>query len=231
MIGDQFMPATRAWFEASFPGPTEAQHHGWESISTGAHTLIHAPTGSGKTLAAFLWTIDRLLHEPIPDEAERCRVLYVSPMKALAYDIDRNLRAPLAGIRHASERIGGDPLPELTTFLRTGDTPAADRRRMQRRPSDILITTPESLYLLLTSQARETLRSVRYVICDEVHAVAGSKRGAHLALSLERLEEITHRPPQRIGLSATQRPLETIGMFLGAERSTRREHGRPGRSP
>ncbi len=215
MIGDQFMPATRAWFEASFPGPTEAQQHGWDSISTGAHTLIHAPTGSGKTLAAFLWTIDRLLHEPTPADAERCRVLYISPMKALAYDIDRNLRAPLAGIRHASERIGGDPLPELTTFLRTGDTPPADRRRMQRRPSDILITTPESLYLLLTSQARETLRSVRYVICDEVHAVAGSKRGVHLALSLERLEEITHRPPQRIGLSATQRPLETIGMFLG----------------
>ena len=209
------MPATRAWFEASFPRPTEAQRLGWKSISTGANTLIHAPTGSGKTLAAFLWTIDRLLHEPVPDDAERCRVLYISPMKALAYDIDRNLRAPLAGIRHASERIGGDPLPELTTFLRTGDTPAADRRRMQRRPPDILITTPESLYLLLTSQARETLRSVRYVICDEVHAVAASKRGAHLAVSLERLSELTPTPPQRIGLSATQRPLETIGMFLG----------------
>ena len=215
MLPPQFMPATRAWFEASFSAPTDAQSEGWASISSGNHTLIHAPTGSGKTLAAFLWTIDRLLHEPLPDDLERTRVLYVSPMKALAYDIDRNLRAPLLGIRHAAERIGGDPLPEITTFLRTGDTPAVDRRRMQKNPSDILITTPESLYLLLTSQARETLRSVRYVICDEVHAVAGSKRGAHLALSLERLEELTEQPPQRIGLSATQRPLETIATFLG----------------
>jgi ATP-dependent Lhr-like helicase len=215
MLPPQFMPATRAWFEASFPAPTEAQAQGWESISSGSHTLIHAPTGSGKTLAAFLWTIDRLLHEPVPDDLGRTRVLYVSPMKALAYDIDRNLRAPLLGIRHAAERIGGEPLPEITTFLRTGDTPAVDRRRMQKNPSDILITTPESLYLLLTSQARETLRSVRYVICDEVHAVASTKRGAHLALSLERLEELTTGSPQRIGLSATQRPLETIATFLG----------------
>ncbi len=215
MLPPQFMPATQAWFEASFAAPTDAQSQGWDSISSGNHTLIHAPTGSGKTLAAFLWTIDRLLHEPLPDDLERTRVLYISPMKALAYDIDRNLKAPLLGIRHASERIGGDPLPEITTFLRTGDTPAVDRRRMQKQPSDILITTPESLYLLLTSQARETLRSVRYVICDEVHAVAGSKRGAHLALSLERLDELTDQPPQRIGLSATQRPLETIATFLG----------------
>ncbi len=215
MLPSQFMPATKAWFEASFPAPTDAQAQGWQSISSGNHTLIHAPTGSGKTLAAFLWTIDRLLHEPLPEDLERTRVLYVSPMKALAYDIDRNLRAPLLGIRHASERIGGDSLPEITTFLRTGDTPAVDRRRMQKHPSDILITTPESLYLLLTSQARETLRSVRHVICDEVHAVAGTKRGAHLALSLERLEELTSVEPQRIGLSATQRPLETIAGFLG----------------
>jgi ATP-dependent Lhr-like helicase len=215
MLPPQFMPATKAWFEVSFAAPTEAQSQGWESISSGNHTLIHAPTGSGKTLAAFLWTIDRLLHEPVPEDLERTRVLYVSPMKALAYDIDRNLRAPLLGIRHAAERIGGGSLPEITTFLRTGDTPAVDRRRMQKHPSDILITTPESLYLLLTSQARETLRSVRYVICDEVHAVAGTKRGAHLTLSLERLEELTASPPQRIGLSATQRPLETIATFLG----------------
>ena len=210
-----FSPATRAWFETSFPEPTEAQRLGWPAIASGAHTLIHAPTGSGKTLAAFLATIDTLLDEPVPAPADRLRVLYISPLKALAHDIDRNLRAPLTGIRHAAARLGLEQLPEIETFLRTGDTPASDRRRMQRTPPDILITTPESLYLLLTSQARETLRSVRWVICDEVHAVAGTKRGAHLALSLERLEELTARPPQRIGLSATQRPLSTTARFLG----------------
>ncbi|HEY5686396.1 MAG TPA: DEAD/DEAH box helicase, partial [Acidimicrobiia bacterium] len=210
-----FNPATTAWFEASFPHPTPAQSQGWDAIAGGSHTLIHAPTGSGKTLAAFLYTIDRLLHEPVPVRTDRCRVLYVSPLKALAYDIDRNLRAPLAGIRHAAARQGDAELPELETFLRTGDTPSADRTRMQRTPPDILITTPESLYLMLTSQARRVLHSVRWVIVDEVHAVAGSKRGAHLAISLERLEELTDRPPQRIGLSATQRPLETIARFLG----------------
>jgi ATP-dependent Lhr-like helicase len=210
-----FSPATRAWFEASFPAPTEAQERGWPIISEGKHTLIHAPTGSGKTLAAFLWTLDRLLHRPAPPKAERCRVLYVSPLKALAYDVDRNLRAPLTGIRHAASRAGIEGLPEITTFLRTGDTPADDRRRMVRTPPDILITTPESLYLMLTSQAREALRTVEWVIVDEVHAVAGSKRGAHLAVSLERLDEIADRPPQRIGLSATQRPLDTIARFLG----------------
>ena len=212
---DLFSPPTRAWFESSFATPTAAQENGWPAIATGANTLIHAPTGSGKTLAAFLFTVDALLHEPTPSPDSRLRVLYVSPLKALAYDIDRNLRAPLVGIRHASERLGMPPLPEIDTFLRTGDTPATDRRRMLRTPPDILITTPESLFLLLTSQARETLRSVRWVICDEVHAVAGSKRGAHLALSLERLEELTSSPPQRIGLSATQRPLETTARFLG----------------
>src|SRR5690606_21241153 len=213
-ILDRLTPATRAWFEASFPAPTPAQSRGWEAIASGDHTLIHAPTGSGKTLAAFLWTIDRLLHEPLPPKEERCRVLYISPLKALAYDIDRNLRAPLVGIRQAAERIGAGPLPELTTFLRTGDTPADARRRMQRTPPDILITTPESLYLVLTSQARDILRSVRWVIVDEVHAVAGTKRGAHLALSLERLEELA-AGAHRIGLSATQRALETIAAFLG----------------
>ena len=212
---ENFSPATSTWFQASFAEPTRAQAQGWPAISKGEHTLIHAPTGSGKTLAAFLWTLDRLLTEPMPDKAQRCRVLYVSPLKALAHDVDRNLRAPLAGIRHAAERLGGATLPALTTFLRTGDTPAEDRRRMERNPPDILITTPESLYLMLTSAVRSTLRSVRWVIVDEVHAIAGSKRGAHLALSLERLEEITDAPPQRIGLSATQRPLETIAAFLG----------------
>ena len=210
-----FSPASRTWFEASFAAPTRAQYEGWPAIASGEHTLIHAPTGSGKTLAAFLWTLDRLLTEPVPEKAERCRVLYVSPLKALAHDVNRNLRAPLAGIRHAAERLGGDPLPRLDTFLRTGDTPQEDRRRMERNPPDILITTPESLYLMLTSAVRSTLRTVRWVIVDEVHAVAGSKRGAHLTLSLERLEEITDMPPQRIGLSATQRPLETIARFLG----------------
>jgi ATP-dependent Lhr-like helicase len=210
-----FTRATRTWFEASFEAPTPAQAKGWPSIASGDNTLIHAPTGSGKTLAAFLWTLDRLLSEPTPDRMERCRVLYVSPLKALAHDVDRNLRAPLAGIRHASERLGGQRLPELNTFLRTGDTPQQERRRMERHPPDILITTPESLYLMLTSAVRSVLASVRWVIVDEVHAVAGSKRGAHLALSLERLEELTETSPQRIGLSATQRPLETIARFLG----------------
>ena len=212
---DSFSPPTRTWFEASFASPTRAQAEGWPAIAKGEHTLIHAPTGSGKTLAAFLWTLDRLLSEPVPEKTERCRVLYISPLKALAHDVDRNLRAPLAGIRHAAERLGGKPLPELVTFLRTGDTPPEDRRRMERNPPDILITTPESLYLMLTSAVRSVLRSVRWVIVDEVHAVAGSKRGAHLALSLERLEEITDQSPRRIGLSATQRPLETIATFLG----------------
>ena len=210
-----FASATRAWFEASFRAPTPAQAKGWPAIASGDHTLIHAPTGSGKTLAAFLWTLDRLLTEPLPSRQSRCRVLYVSPLKALAHDVDRNLRAPLAGIRHAAQRLGGGSLPELTTFLRTGDTPPEDRRRMERYPPDILITTPESLYLMLTSSVRSALRAVRWVIVDEVHAVAGSKRGAHLALSLERLEEVTEQQPQRIGLSATQRPLETIARFLG----------------
>lgn len=212
---ESFSDATRTWFEASFAAPTRAQSEGWPAIAKGDHTLIHAPTGSGKTLAAFLWTLDRLLAEPAPERAERCRVLYISPMKALAHDVDRNLRAPLAGIRHASERLDGDPLPELATFLRTGDTPQENRRRMERHPPDVLITTPESLYLMLTSAVRSVFRSVRWVIVDEVHAVAGSKRGAHLALSIERLEEITDTSPQRIGLSATQRPLETIANFLG----------------
>ena len=210
-----FTPATRTWFEASFNEPTKAQALGWPAIADGNHTLIHAPTGSGKTLAAFLWTLDRLLTEPQPDKSSRCRVLYISPLKALAHDVERNLRAPLAGIRHASSRIGGPTLPTVDTFIRTGDTPPDARQRMRRNPPDILITTPESLYLILTSAAREILRSVRWVIVDEVHAVAGSKRGAHLALSLERLEEVTDVPPQRIGLSATQRPLEAIGRFLG----------------
>jgi ATP-dependent Lhr-like helicase len=211
---DLFGPATRQWFAASFAGPTPAQDHGWPKIAEGHHTLIHAPTGSGKTLAAFLWGIDRLMAEPVPAERRRCRLLYVSPLKALAYDIDRNLRAPLAGITNAA-RSAGLEAADITTAMRTGDTPSEDRRRMLRHPPDILITTPESLYLMLTSSVREILAPVRWVIVDEIHSIAASKRGSHLALSLERLEQITEAPPQRIGLSATQRPLEAIGEFLG----------------
>jgi len=213
-----FGPATRSWFEASFPAPTPAQAEGWPAIADGAHTLIHAPTGSGKTLAAFLWGIDRLLAENAvadPDPGARCRLLYVSPLKALAHDIDRNLRAPLQGIRHAAERHALPPGRTLDVALRTGDTSREKRRRMARHPPDVLITTPESLYLLLTSRSRELLRSVRCVIVDEIHAVAGTKRGAHLAVSLERLAEVAAEPVQRIGLSATQRPLETTARFLG----------------
>jgi len=211
---DRFGNATRRWFTQTFPEPTPAQEGGWDAIASGRHTLIHAPTGSGKTLAAFLWTIDQLAGADNPPERERCRVLYISPLKALAYDIDRNLRAPLTGIRLAAEHLGSDPL-EISTAMRTGDTPASERRAMVRHPPDILITTPESLYLMLTSQAREMLRSVQWVIIDEIHSLAGTKRGSHLAISLERLTELCLEPPQRIGLSATQRPLERIGEFLG----------------
>ncbi len=213
-----FRPATCAWFQSTFAEPTAAQAEGWRAISDGHHTLIHAPTGSGKTLAAFLWTLDRLTGRGPTPPGEKptpgVRVLYVSPLKALTYDVERNLRAPLAGIALAAARLG-EHMAHVSVGSRTGDTSAEERRQLARRPPDILITTPESLYLLLTSQARETLRTVEHVIIDEVHAIAGSKRGAHLALSLERLEAITKQPPQRIGLSATQRPLETIARFLG----------------
>ena len=216
-----FSPAVRAWFESAFEAPTPAQVGGWASISTGRHTLIHAPTGSGKTLAAFLWCLDRLARDPSPPPSKTApgsvRVLYVSPLKALTYDVERNLRAPLHGIGLAAQRLG-EPEPRISIAGRTGDTPQEQRRELARRPPDILVTTPESLYLLLTSAARETLRGVETVIVDEVHAIAGGKRGAHLALSLERLERLrpADAPPlQRIGLSATQRPLETIARFLG----------------
>jgi ATP-dependent Lhr-like helicase len=213
----RFSPPTSAWFESTFAAPTAAQEQGWPAIAAGDHTLIAAPTGSGKTLTAFLWAIDRLVTEPVPEREERCRVLYISPLRALAVDVEKNLRAPLRGIRLAAERLGVG-ITEPTVSIRTGDTPAAERRTLLREPPDILITTPESLYLMLTSQAREGLRSVRTVIVDEIHAVAHSKRGSHLMLSLERLEEITAAPPQRIGLSATQRPLEEIAHFLGGRR-------------
>jgi ATP-dependent Lhr-like helicase len=210
-----FSPATRDWFREAFAGPTRAQELGWPAIAEGRHVLLHAPTGSGKTLAAFLWCLDRLFSAPRPPkEARSVRVLYVSPLKALAYDVERNLRAPLAGIRRTAEREGIE-LPEVRVASRTGDTPADARRALAKDPPEILVTTPESLYLLLTSQAREVLRGVEHVIVDEVHALAGTKRGAHLALSLERLGALTASEPQRIGLSATQRPLSAIAAFLG----------------
>ncbi|MGI9053481.1 MAG: Lhr family helicase [Ilumatobacteraceae bacterium] len=210
-----FSPAVRAWFGASFPEPTAAQVQGWPSISSGAHTLICAPTGSGKTLAAFLSAIDTLVTTPRPeDRTRRTRVLYLSPLRALAFDVEKNLRAPLAGIALAAERLEVPcVVPEVA--MRTGDTPSRERQQLIRRPADLLITTPESLYLMLTSSAAETLTGVETVIVDEIHAMAPTKRGAHLALSLERLEELTARPPQRIGLSATQRPLEEVARFLG----------------
>jgi len=215
---DSFSPATRAWFAASFAAPTPAQEEAWRTVATGRDALVVAPTGSGKTLAAFLWSLDRLAVDPPPsDPRGRCRVLYVSPLKALAVDVQRNLRAPLAGIRHAATRLGL-PEPDVTVGIRSGDTPAEERRRFGRTPPDVLITTPESLFLLLTSAARDTLRAVQTVIIDEVHAVAGTKRGAHLAVSLERLDALLERPAQRIGLSATVRPLAEVARFLGGSR-------------
>jgi len=211
---DAFSAPTRAWFAAAFAAPTPAQAGAWAAISRGRHALVVAPTGSGKTLSAFLWSLDRLLSEPVPEKARRCRVLYISPLKALAVDVERNLRAPLAGIGHTADRLGVE-VPEVRVGIRSGDTTAADRRRLATTPPDVLITTPESLFLMLTGQARETLRSIETVIVDEVHAVAGTKRGAHLALSLERLDALLDRPAQRIGLSATVRPLEEVARFLG----------------
>jgi hypothetical protein len=206
--------ATSRWFDDALGAPTEVQRRGWPEIAAGHHALLCAPTGSGKTLAAFLWFVDQLGTTPPVAEKDRCRVLYVSPLKALTVDVERNLRAPIRGIALEAARHQ-EPFAEPRTAVRSGDTPAADRRDIVRHPPDILITTPESLYLMLTSAAREVLRSVRAVIVDEIHALAGSKRGAHLALSLERLAALTAADPQRIGLSATQRPLSEVARFLG----------------
>jgi len=231
-----FHPAVAEWFTRAFAGPTPPQAQGWPHIAGGEHTLIVAPTGSGKTLAAFLWGLNQIASARLAgapsaldgdshpgesvtvtdDGVDAGRILYISPLKALNYDVERNLRGPLAGIAESARRLGLEP-PEITVGVRTGDTPQSERQRMLRNPPDILITTPESLYLLLTSKGQEMLRGVTGVIVDEIHAMAGTKRGSHLALSLERLEDVAEQPIQRIGLSATQRPLSEIARFLGGQ--------------
>jgi len=220
-----FPPPVEEWFLETFGRPTRAQALGWPPIVRGESTLVFAPTGSGKTLAAFLSALARLMFEPPPSRVTT-RVLYVSPLRALAVDVERNLRAPLAGIARTAARRG-EAHRLLTVGIRTGDTPADERARMLRHPPEILITTPESLFLLLTSQARAGLASVDTVILDEIHVLVGTKRGAHLALSLERLAELTKRPPQRIGLSATARPLDEVARFLGGAEGTRTMKPRP----
>lgn len=215
---EDFSPATRGWFTGAFTAPTAAQEGAWRAIGAGSDVLVVAPTGSGKTLAAFLASLDRLASVPAPAEPKkRCRVLYVSPLKALAVDVERNLRSPLTGIRQEAVRLGL-PEPDVRVGIRSGDTPAAERRALATRPPDILITTPESLFLMLTSATREALSGVETVILDEVHAVAGTKRGAHLALTLERLDELLPRPARRIGLSATVRPVDEVARFLSPGR-------------
>ncbi|MCB9678467.1 MAG: DEAD/DEAH box helicase [Alphaproteobacteria bacterium] len=215
----EFSAATRAWFGDTFARPTRVQAEGWPHIARGDNALLLAPTGSGKTLAAFLAALDKLTRLPL-DAEPGVRVLYISPLKALVYDIERNLRAPLVGLANAATRLG-DTLRPIRVDIRTGDTDARDRRLQARDPAEVLVTTPESLYLLLGSQARDTLRTVETVIVDEIHVLAGSKRGSHLALSLERLAALTDRDPQRIGLSATQRPLELVARFLGGDRDVK----------
>ena len=209
-----FHAPTRDWFNAVFAAPTKAQELGWPPISRGESTLILAPTGTGKTLSAFLWCIDQLMFRPMVPAAQRCRILYISPIKALAVDVEHNLRAPLVGVAQMARKLGV-PFHEPAIAIRTGDTTAAERSRFTRKPSDILITTPESIYLLLTSNAREVLKSIDTIILDEIHALVPGKRGTHLALSLERLEHLCGRRLQRIGLSATQRPLDEVAHFLG----------------
>src|SRR5262245_49535688 len=221
MALSQFHPIVQRWFTETLGTPTAAQAAGWAALGEGRHTLIAAPTGSGKTLAAFLTAIDDLVQEglrqPLPDEV---RVVYVSPLKALSADIHKNLAEPRRGIRRIAEEIGLEA-PRLTAAVRTGDTPQTERAAMLRRPPHILVTTPESLYLLLTAdRSREMLRSARTVIVDEIHAVIGTRRGAHLALSLEGPEQVTERPPLRIGLSATQKPIDEVARFLVGNRGS-----------
>jgi ATP-dependent helicase Lhr and Lhr-like helicase len=218
----RFSAVTRDWFAGTFAAPTAAQADAWAAIADGHNTLVIAPTGSGKTLAAFLWAIDRLASlagAPGDARVPGTRVLYVSPLKALAVDVERNLRTPLAGMTRVAERRDLPP-PEITVGVRSGDTPPARRRQLIATPPDVLITTPESLFLMLTSAARQTLSGVETVIVDEIHAIAGTKRGAHLALSLERLDDMLAAPAQRIGLSATVRPPEEVARFLSGASPT-----------
>ena len=215
---DRFHPLVREWFTGAFAGPTAAQSGAWDAVGRGEHTLVVAPTGSGKTLAAFLSAIDELITARLAGDAlPPCSVLYLSPLKALAVDVERNLRSPLAGVRGLAN-ARGLTLPEVSVAVRSGDTSAQDRRLFAREGADILITTPESLFLLLTSRAREMLTGIRTVIVDEIHAVAGTKRGAHMAVSLDRLDALLERPAQRVGLSATVRPVEEVSRFLAGGR-------------
>ena len=226
-----FSAPTRDWFEGAFESPTHAQAGAWQAIERNNHVVVVAPTGSGKTLAAFLWAIDQAIRTPPAptrepaDPALRCKILYISPLKALAADVERNLRSPLTGIVQAGQRLGTQ-VPELVVGTRTGDTPANERRKFAKTPPDILITTPESLFLMLTSGARAGLRGVQTVIIDEIHYVAGTKRGAHLALSLERLDQILTQPARRVGLSATITPVSAVAEYLAGGRS-QQDGGRP----
>lgn len=209
-----FSAPTRRWFEAHFSAPTEVQRQGWKLIASGKHTLLLAPTGSGKTLAAFLWAIDRLVTQPA---VKGTKTIYISPLKALVYDVERNLRAPLAGVTRAADQSGTEiTIPSVA--VRTGDTPQKERERQRRNPGDILVTTPESLYLMMGSRHRENLKGVQTVIIDEIHALAGTKRGVHLALTLERLAALCETEPQRLGLSATVRPVTDVARYLGGDR-------------
>ncbi len=227
-----FHPATQAWFASAFAAPTPAQMEAWPAIKAGRHTLVAAPTGSGKTLAAFLAAIDSLVREGLERGlSDETHVVYVSPLKALSNDIQKNLEVPIAGIRAELERLG---LPDIDirTMVRTGDTPQADRASMRRRPPHIVVTTPESLYILLTSKSgRKMLATTRTVIVDEIHALAPNKRGAHLALSLERLQALAGRDLVRIGLSATQKPISEIAKFLGRRRRTLHDRRHRPRAP